>query len=294
MPALTPRPALPADLKHLMPLYEAQLGRATTLEGIQARAERSESWLIKDAGEHLALCDWESDDFGPAGFVRLGLIVRPDVRGKGHGSALLEVARESGAAGITAHVRDDDLLSLDWARKRGFTVHAHRFESALNPQEFNPGQHAAALPGGVTLGDMAEASEADWNEFNTLLIDSFAQTPDAHGLPRWSEETAREGVQLNSRMCPDWLICARRGGELLGFTAALTYPLFAYNQMTAVANVARGLGLAYALKVELLRQLKAGGITQVRTHNHAANLPMLRVNEKLGYRRRVGRWEVRG
>ena len=283
-----------ADFESLMPLYELMMGRPTTLEGIQARAERSESWLIEDAGEYLALCDWEKDNFGPAGFVRLGLIVRPDVRGKGYGSALLEVARKSGAAGITAHVRDDDLLSLTWAEKRGFTVHAHRFESALNPQEFEPEQHAAPLPEGVTLGDMTGASAADWQEFNTLLIDSFAQTPDAHGLPRWSDETAREGVQLNARMRPDWLICARRGGELLGFTAALAYPLFAYNQMTAVANVARGLGLAYALKVELLRRLKAGGVTQVRTHNHAANLPMLRVNEKLGYRRRMGRWEVRG
>ncbi|WP_420596278.1 GNAT family N-acetyltransferase [Deinococcus sp.] len=293
---LSPRPVLAADLERLLPLYELLLGRTVTLDALQARAQRlpdGTHWLIEEAGDVLAICDWESDVYSPPDFVRLGLLVRPEFRGQGHGSALLNLARRNGAAGITANVPDDESASLAWAEKRGFTRHAHRFESALNPQEFEPEQHAAPLPEGVTLGDMTQASDADWDGFNALLIESFAQTPDAQGLPRWSIETAREGVQLNSRIRPDWLICARRGGKLLGFTAALTYGTFAYNQMTAVATSARGLGLAYLLKVELLRRLKASGITSVRTHNHAANAPMLRVNEKLGYQKQHGRWEMR-
>ena len=290
------RPVTATDLERLPPLYELMLGRSMSLDALQTRAQRlpdGAHWLIEQAGDVLAVCDWEPDVYSPPGFVRLGLLVRPESRGQGYGSALLALARRSGAAGLTANVPDDEPASLAWAEKRGFTRHAYRFESALNPQEFEPRQHAAPLPEGVTLGDMAGASDADWDEFNALLIESFAQTPDAQGLPRWNNKTAREGVQLNPRMRPDWLICARRGGELLGFTVALAPPPLAYNQMTAVATSARGLGLAYLLKVELLRRLRASGITGVRTHNHAANLPMLRVNEKLGYQKQHGRWELR-
>lgn len=139
---------------------------------------------------------------------------------------------------------------------------------------------------------MTDASAAEWDEVTKLLIETFAQTPDAQGLPRWSEETARKAVQLSPQMRPEWLICARRDGQLVGLTAALDTPGMVYNQMTSVADTAKGLGLAYSMKAESLRRLKAAGISNVRTHNHAANLAMLRVNEKLGYVRQHGRWEV--
>ncbi|WP_161882691.1 GNAT family N-acetyltransferase [Deinococcus alpinitundrae] len=139
---------------------------------------------------------------------------------------------------------------------------------------------------------MTRASQSDWNELTALLIDTFAQTPDAQGLPRWSWETARKALQFNPQLHPDWLVCARRDTELLGFTAALNLPGMAYNQMTSVREAARGQDLAYALKTELLGRSKADSVMCVRTHKHTANVAMLRVNEKLGYRQQHGRWEV--
>ena len=289
------RSVVPGDLPRLLPLYASLLGRSVALESLEARAGRlphQAHWLIEDGPEVLAVCDWEPNDFGPPGSLRLSLWVQPQARGRGHGSALLQLAAHGGAL-LCANIADDDPASLAWAERRGFTLHAHRFESALDPQTFAPDPHRAPLPPGTLLGDMTRASERDWDELTALLIDAFAQTPDAQGLPRWSWETARKALQLSPQMRPDWLVCARRGTELLGFTAALQLPGMAYNQMTAVTAAARGLGLAYALKSELLERLKADGVKCVRTHNHAANVAMRRVNEKLGYRRQHGRWEVR-
>ncbi|AZI43418.1 GNAT family N-acetyltransferase [Deinococcus psychrotolerans] len=294
-----PRRVTLQDLPALMPLYAALLSRPLTLERLELRFQRLEAcpeisaqWLVEEDGATLALCDWEANDYGPPDSLRLNVWVEPGAHGRGFGTALLKLAEQTGKL-LSANIADDDPPSLAWAEKRGFVFHAHRFESKLDPQEFDPAQHAQPLPEGVTLGDMAGASAAEWDELAALLIETFAQTPDAQGLPKWSVETARKAVQLSPQMRPEWLVCARRGGRLMGFTAALDMPGMVYNQMTGVADTAKGLGLAYLMKAELLRRLKAAGVSDVRTHNHAANLAMLRVNEKLGYVRQHGRWEVR-
>jgi GNAT superfamily N-acetyltransferase len=288
-------PLLESEWAEALPLYEVLLGRILTLEELWQRAERWPDltrFVTRSGKQIVALIEWRPDTFSPPGYLRLDLAVLPDFRGQGHGAGLLELVSTQGATGLSAHISDHDPASLGWAQRRGFLVHAHRFESALNPQAFEPGQTVQPLPDGVTLGDMTNASEADWAEFTALLIDALAETPDFRDLPRWTEDAARESLQTNPQTRLNWLITARRGGTLIGFTAALAHR-GAYNQMTAVVPQARGLGLAYALKVELLRRLKAEGIAEVRTHNHAENLPMIRVNERLGYERRRGTWEVR-
>ena len=294
---MTPRAAslLENDREDALPLYELLLGRALTLQDLRQHDERwptKDRRGIKESGRLVALIEWRPDPFSPPGYLRLGLAVLPEARRQGHGAALLDIVSKLDAAGLSAHIHDSGAASLAWAQRRGFLVHAHRFESALNPQEFEPGRHVQTLPDGVTLGDMTNASEADWRELVSLYVNALAETPDFRDLPRWDEEQTRREMQDNVQSRLSWMITARRGGTLLGFTAALA-SRGAYNQMTAVAPDARGLRLAYTLKVELLRRLKADGVEEVRTHNHAENLPMLRVNEKLGYLRRRGTWEVR-
>ena len=47
---------------------------------------------------------------------------------------------------------------------------------------------------------------------------------------------------------------------------------------------ARGRGVAYAVKQHQAAAARAAGWRRLRTQNDLANVPMLRVNEKLGYR----------
>lgn len=70
-------------------------------------------------------------------------------------------------------------------------------------------------------------------------------------------------------------------------------PRSPYNFLTGVRPDARGLGLARALKLEVIRRAKAEGCTQLLTHNHSGNGPMLAVNQRLGYERRPGMWVMR-
>ena len=56
------------------------------------------------------------------------------------------------------------------------------------------------------------------------------------------------------------------------------------NDITGTLRSHRGRGLATLLKQETSRRAAAAGVTVVVTGNDATNAPMLRVNEKLGYR----------
>ena len=56
--------------------------------------------------------------------------------------------------------------------------------------------------------------------------------------------------------------------------------------MTGVARAARGRGIALALKQAQVAAAKAAGWKALRTQNDLANIPMRRVNEKLGYVRK--------
>ena len=64
--------------------------------------------------------------------------------------------------------------------------------------------------------------------------------------------------------------------------------------MTGVRRSARGRGIASVLKRAQISAAKAAGLRELRTTTAAANAPMLRVNEKLGYRRGVSWIHLRG
>ena len=55
-------------------------------------------------------------------------------------------------------------------------------------------------------------------------------------------------------------------------------------EWTATARSVRGRGIARALKCETLAQAIALGVDRVRTGNDEANVPILHINETMGYR----------
>jgi predicted GNAT superfamily acetyltransferase len=56
------------------------------------------------------------------------------------------------------------------------------------------------------------------------------------------------------------------------------------NWMTGVARSARGRGIALALKQHQAAAAREAGWKRLRTQNDLGNVPMLRVNDRLGYR----------
>ncbi len=87
---------------------------------------------------------------------------------------------------------------------------------------------------------------------------------------------------------PDRIWIAREGDDIVGISM-LAYPPVrgvVTTDWTGTARKVRGRGVARALKCETLMQAIALGTDRVRTDNDSANVPILHINETMGYRRR--------
>lgn len=87
---------------------------------------------------------------------------------------------------------------------------------------------------------------------------------------------------------PDRIWIGRLGDDIVGISM-LAYPPVrgvVSTDWTGMARAARGRGIARALKCETLMQAIALGVDRVRTDNDSTNLPILHINETMGYTRR--------
>jgi len=93
----------------------------------------------------------------------------------------------------------------------------------------------------------------------------------------------------------DRIWIARRGDEMLGISV-LEYPPvrgIVNTAWTATSRTARGAGIARALKCETIAQAIGLGVDRVRTGNDAKNVPILHLNETMGYRLAAERIDFR-
>ena len=87
---------------------------------------------------------------------------------------------------------------------------------------------------------------------------------------------------------PDRSWIARDGDDIVGISQ-LSYPPVrgvVATDWTGMARKSRGRGIARALKCETVMQAIALGVDRVRTDNDSTNVPILHINETMGYRRR--------
>jgi len=233
-------------------------------------------------------------EYLPPDWLRLTLNVAPASRHRGSGARLYgwvqEQVEDLRPEGLAVSVLDQDPDSRDWALRRGFEMHAHRFASQLNLRSEFP---LPEFPSGISLRDMQGVSSTDWDQLEQLYGDLLTQTPDLAGQPRWTPAVLRAAMRDNPRARPEWtLVAADASGAWLGLCQGVTISTGIYNEFTGVIAKARGQGLARALKLELIRRARTAGVLQMRTNNHAANLPMLRVNRRLGFVPLTGSWEL--
>ncbi|MFB9990572.1 GNAT family N-acetyltransferase [Deinococcus oregonensis] len=306
------RPFRAADAGAWAALQSAGTGQPITAEALLADEARrhpphfSRRWVQEESGHVVGVAHLYFFPFDPPEFLHVALQVQPSARGRGVGRALWataqEAAREQGV-GLAASVDDTDAESLNWAAKRGFVQHAHRFASELNLTTFDAAAHAPALANasaqGVTFTDLADADAATLERYLNFVADRLTETPDLAGLPRWPLEQVREMLRLDGTpdfpARPDWLILALApDGTWLGTTAMIrfrTRPVL-YNELTAVMPQARGRGLALPLKLQAIARAQAEGYALMRTNNLSTNAPMLRVNHQLGFVPQPGRFEL--
>jgi GNAT superfamily N-acetyltransferase len=289
-----------ADASEFLRLHNLARGLQMPLASFLEQEAEGQPWrmVTEDAGHAgkiVGVTELRRFDYIPPDWLLLTLSVDPAAQKQGIGSELLHLALAHAAvqkcAGIASNVLDDAPAQRDWALRRGFVHHAHRFASELDLSRPQP---ALVFPAGVSVRDMAGAIPAEWERLEALYGDLLAQTPDLEGQARWTPEQLRAHVRENPRLRPDWqLIAVNTAGDFLGICQGLPISTGIYNEFTGTVAAARGQGLARALKLELISRAWAAGVPRMRTNNHAANGPMLSVNRRLGFEQQAGSWELR-
>ncbi|MEV4622631.1 GNAT family N-acetyltransferase [Asanoa sp. NPDC049573] len=236
------------------------------------------------------------DEQGMVGFARAGLniwtseegaanatvIVRPDARGRGIGTALLAAAedhlRSIGARKVVFNALDEP-DTLRFAEKHGFTLtHEVRYQRLLLADLPAP----LPLPAGVTTQTAAEAGpEALFAVDVESMADEPGDTPfDNVEYDQWLEDVWSD-PNIDRDLCTVVLV----DGE----PATMTY-LYADRDTgrfmstgTGTRRAFRGRGLAKIAKSVAFHAARDAGFTAGYTGNDEVNLPMLAINKWLGY-----------
>jgi GNAT superfamily N-acetyltransferase len=217
-------------------------------------------------------------------------------RRRGAGTALYEAvsawAADRGIAALETRVLDDDPSGLDFAHRRSF-------EEISVDSGFELDVRTASIddtrPDGVEIVSLADRPELSDATFD-VAVDAI---PDVPGDHRWVPPPRERWVDehvLAPATPPDAVFVAVADGEVIAYAMLRLTPdgRTAVHRMTAVKRAWRGRGVATALKRAQIRWARERGLERLRTDNEERNAPMLRVNERLGYRPAAGRATLRG
>ena len=235
----------------------------------------------------------------PDGALYLGVGVAPAARGKGIGSALLEVleaeSRRREAPRALAQVRSDQPFAVEWAMRHGYTEIGRRIDAYRDLASFEPARWSESVTATTRDGiryvsvseELArrgpEGEEAFQRELYELEGECWDDVPFPSPTPHWSYEMFRK-MEGNPNNRPQYSVLAADGDRLVGMTMTIKSGEHdAYTVMTGTARAYRKRGIGLALKVEALTRAKSAGFRALMTTNDEPNKAMRGINAKLGY-----------
>lgn len=229
----------------------------------------------------------------PPGQFGWTLIVDPDFRRWGIGSALADWLEERGAAHdaqvYETLVRDDEEESLEFAEKRGFRRINHIFDSRIELKYFDESRFAGLIEeveaSGIRFASLAQlgATEENLRKLHAVNRQAVLDMPGDTPFPDF--DAFREMITTAEWWDAAGQIMALDGDAVVGL-AAVTYrpeTNTMHNNITGVLPAYRGRKIAQALKLLTIRLAKLRGAALIFTANHSVNEAMLAINRKLGY-----------
>jgi GNAT superfamily N-acetyltransferase len=238
-------------------------------------------WAAEDGGELVgwatASIDYESSE--RPGFLQT--CVAPEFRKAGLGTGLIERCEahlgDLGVATALSFTTPEE-ASRSFATAHGFR-HTHTIRiSGVDPRTVEP----ASIPPGVELRPLAEL---DPRKVFELDSEAMLDIPGEVGMDDFSFEQWLEDYWRHPDTDLDASVAAVVDARPVAFSHLRVVPGGrAINDMTGTLREYRGRGLALLAKRATLVNAARRGVEFVSTENDETNGPMLRVNEKLGYR----------
>jgi GNAT superfamily N-acetyltransferase len=238
-------------------------------------------WAAEDGG---ALVGWATASIDYESSKRPGFVqvcVAAESRRAGLGTALLERC-ERHLAGfelpLTLSYTTPEEAAQAFAAAHGFR-HTHTIRiSGVDPRSIEP----PSPPAGIELHPLAELDPRAVFELDSeAMLDVPGEVVmDDPDYEQWLEDYWRHpDMDLESS------VGAVVDGRPVAFSLLrVTEDGRAVNDMTGTLHAHRGRGLALLVKRATLVNAAVRGVQFVTTDNDETNAPMLRVNEKLGYR----------
>ncbi|MDQ2952771.1 MAG: GNAT family N-acetyltransferase [Chloroflexota bacterium] len=226
------------------------------------------------------------------------LFVVPEARRHGHGTALYDAAiaalRARNALAATGGVKESMQDGLAFFTKRGWVEVKRDWESRLRVAGFDFEKFATAddriAKEGIRIATYAEelARDAETERKAYELTDALRVDVPATDAPTTEtiEEWRNHWTQSPTFLPDAFFAAIDREGRWLGMSnleKQIEDPTFVWQGLTGVRRDARGRGIATALKLRTVHYAQGMGVDHIKTWNDQNNLPMLSINEAMGF-----------
>jgi len=226
--------------------------------------------------------------------------VHPRHQNGGIGSALYETIMQGlqrfDPLALRTRATDDCPQSIRFLEKRGFQEVLRDIPSELNVQTFDltrfTGLEDRFRGHGIeikTLPDLENDPERNRKLYDLDWEISLSVPGDlAAGMGRRGFEKYVEYAITGPSALPDGFFVAVRGKEFIGLSHVLSSEkgVSLYQGLTGVKPQYRRHGIGLAMKIRGIAYAQATGHTLIMAENDAKNIPMLAMNERLGFVRK--------
>ncbi|GIP31800.1 GNAT family N-acetyltransferase [Paenibacillus sp. J2TS4] len=211
------------------------------------------------------------------------LVVGPQYRNQGIGNELYKNLEEwavaNGANKLNYEVRDNELSSIEFAKKNGYTIERHSFESILDLSSFDRSL-LEQINKQLLILPLSEITDTDKEErlyelYRETSIDIPGFNGDFFEFNEWRKWT----LELPGSS-PEYVLVAMDQSQYIG-VAHILYQASTqsmYHEYTGVNKAYRGQGIGLTLKLKSIELAMKLNIKYMRTNNDSFNTPMLKIN----------------
>jgi DNA-binding transcriptional MerR regulator/L-amino acid N-acyltransferase YncA len=236
------------------------------------------------------------------GHFTVWVIIDPDCRGQGIGSALWdrlwEDLKEKEATRLVSDVLDDDTQSLIFAQRRGFAIDQHFFTYELDLTTFDETLYlpdiAALAASGIRFCALADFPDTLEMRHKLYDLNTSDMLENSHTSTPWTYSIFEKSVLQAPWFRREGQLLAVDGDQWIGMAAVGLYPEThsAYNEYTGVLRPYRRRKIATSLKVLAALYARKEGVQKLMTDNNLRNAPILAINRKMGYKPQPGKYTL--